>query len=164
MSERNPRVRGFDARLASLDQRLAAIQHELAPDPESWAAPAGEGPAPAPARERAERPPPRETAELASQDADLLHGLYPSLLASNRQLLDGYEAALGRLARRRTEPPRRDTVAEATLSAGPFRSTTSLSEFERVLGELPDVREVALRGYESGNRAILDVRLDEETP
>jgi hypothetical protein len=82
-----------------------------------------------------------------------------SLLASNRQLLDGYEAALGTLFRPRSRP-----TAEATVSAGPFSSTTSLSEFERMLGELPDVRDVALRGYESGNRAILDVRLDEETP
>jgi hypothetical protein len=212
MSEQNPRVRGFETRLASLDRRLAAIQQELAPESDRRAEPAGaeadrwderpgkgepdagHGPAAraqpdaghAPAASAGPAPPERPRAvgpewPLAAppprEDSELLHGLYVSLLASNRRLLDGYEEALARLSGARgpgPAPPRAPGPApprapegppadEATLSAGPFASTGSLHRFERVLGGLPDVREVELRGYESGNRAILDVRLAEET-
>jgi hypothetical protein len=49
------------------------------------------------------------------------------------------------------------------VSAGPFPSLDALREFERAVAELPGVCEVTVRGYETGNRAILEVQLREET-
>ncbi len=57
-------------------------------------------------------------------------------------------------------PPR---VVVVEVSAGPFQSMEALREFERAVSELPGVCEVAVRGYESGNRAILEVQLAPET-
>ena len=51
--------------------------------------------------------------------------------------------------------------SEFTVAAGPFASTESLRKFERTLAAIPDVREVAIRGYEGEDRAIVDVRFNE---
>jgi hypothetical protein len=82
-----------------------------------------------------------------------------------RELLLGYERLLARpptLAprptRRRTEPP------GVTLAAGPFPSIEALRDFEQAISRLPRVREVAVRGYEGTDRAILDVRIHESNP
>jgi hypothetical protein len=120
----------------------------------------------------------------------MLGGLCASLVESTRRLLDGFEAVLaqvsrpaggegspapepatapsdprppgsrpelGRAGSDKTEPGR------LTMTAGPFASTESLREFERTLAGLPGVRDVALRGYEPANRAILEVQLEEQT-
>jgi hypothetical protein len=49
-----------------------------------------------------------------------------------------------------------------TLSAGPFASLEALHEFERAVSRIPDVRDVAVRGYEGTDRAIIEVRLHRE--
>ncbi len=49
------------------------------------------------------------------------------------------------------------------VSAGPFASLDAVRAFERAVAALPGVREVTVRGYETGNRAILEVQLGEET-
>ena len=59
--------------------------------------------------------------------------------------------------------PAASPSAAVEVSAGPFPSMDALREFEHAVAALPGVREVAVRGYESGNRAILEVQLGEET-
>ena len=61
---------------------------------------------------------------------------------------------------RRPEP---QPPVELDVSVGPFASTDAVREFERELARLPGVREVMLRGYEPGNRAIIEVQLDGDT-
>ncbi len=75
------------------------------------------------------------------------------LIASMRELLDGYERVLAPKVRARPEP------ARVTLTAGPFAGVESLHEFEAALSHLRGVREVTVRGYEGSDRAIIDVRL-----
>ena len=75
-------------------------------------------------------------------------------MASIRELLAGYECVLAPPRRRRPEP-----AAPVTLSAGPFASIEALHEFEEALSRIPVVRDVAVRGYEGADRAIIDVRL-----
>lgn len=88
------------------------------------------------------------------------------LLSSIRELVAGYEQLLAdarvRAAPAATRwthrpPPRED--AGVTVSAGPFPSVDAVHEFERTLAGLRGVRDVAVRGYEGTDRAILDVRL-----
>jgi hypothetical protein len=71
-----------------------------------------------------------------------------------RELLAGYERALASASPRRPE-----SAAPVTLSAGPFASIEALHEFEEALSRIPGVRDVAVRGYEATDRAIIDVRL-----
>ncbi len=61
------------------------------------------------------------------------------------------------------EAPAPPPTAVVEVSAGPFPSMDALREFERAVLQLPGVRGVAVRGYETGNRAILEVQLDQET-
>jgi hypothetical protein len=95
------------------------------------------------------------------------------LLAAMRELLDGYEQVLARIspapqasptppARQAAGPPptRRRGDPGVTLAAGPFPSLEALSEFEQAVSRLPGVRDVAVRGYEGADRAIIEVRLD----
>jgi hypothetical protein len=51
-----------------------------------------------------------------------------------------------------------------TLAAGPFATLEALREFEQAVSRLPGVREVAIRGYEGTDRAIIEVRLDQPNP
>ena len=156
-----------------MDRLLRDIQTELLPERE---------PAPVladgrdPARRRPFRrpvatapasgaaPPPAATVQALTE-------LSARLLASMRELLAGYEGVLvGGSARppvRRSAPSRartRPDDAGVTLSAGPFASLEALHEFEQAVSRLPGVREVAVRGYEGTDRAIIDVRLDRPTP
>jgi hypothetical protein len=41
-------------------------------------------------------------------------------------------------------------------------SVDALRAFERAVSRLPGVREVAVRGYEGADRAIIEVRLDRD--
>ncbi len=93
------------------------------------------------------------------------------LLASMSELLAGYEAVLvggsPRPPVRQSAPSRarpRPDDADVTLSAAPFAGLEALHEFERAVSRLPGVREVAVRGYEGTDRAIIEVRLDRPTP
>ena len=80
------------------------------------------------------------------------------LVASMRELLDGYERVLAPNARGRPEP------ARVPLSASPFASIEALREFEAALSHLRGVRDVVVRGDEGTGRAIIDVRLDVPSP
>jgi hypothetical protein len=83
--------------------------------------------------------------------------LHERLLASMRALLGAYETALSDLSTQAEHP----AVREFAVVAGPFANTESLRKFERTLAAIPDVREVAIRGYEGEDRAIVDVRFDQ---
>jgi hypothetical protein len=185
MSEPDP---SFETRLESMERRLAELQQDLAPEAPPPAEPepepahepppepiplrprsagAGEWSRPRPAPSAPEtpapaEPPERARAEPAPPQLELLGTLYSDLLGSVRRLLDGYEAALGGLshpAERRAS----GRAPEVELTAGPFRDTAALREFERSLARLPGVREVTVRGYKPGNRAILEVQLEPKT-
>ncbi len=187
MSELSSGPSELDARLAEIDRRLRTIQNELAPAVESGLA-AGIGPSPGPAPPG---PPPTPAPPSPAPDpAPPAPGLDPSppapspdpspptpgpalgppgdvirdlielherLLTSMRVLLGAYEAAIGELPASREGP----SVREFTVAAGPFASTESLRRFERTLAAIPGVREVAIRGYEGEDRAIVDVRFNE---
>ena len=89
-----------------------------------------------------------------------------------RELLDGYEQFLvgipsvsragARPSRPTTRPPAAPTRddPDVTVAAGPFVSLDALRSFEHAVSRLPGVRDVAVRGYEGSDRAIIEVRLD----
>jgi hypothetical protein len=60
--------------------------------------------------------------------------------------------------------PETPAAIEVDVTAGPFADTAEVREFERALAQLPGVREVSLRGYQTGDRAILEVQLERQTP
>ena len=84
-----------------------------------------------------------------------------------RELVAGYERAIARTEAPAPAPPGPPpapaTVRELSLSAGPLKSTEALRGFERSLARIPEVREVDVRGYEGGDRAIVDVHLFDST-
>jgi hypothetical protein len=159
-----------------MDARLRAIQAELAADlgmPEPAAEPEPRGasepesrstpepgsrrgaprlfpPKPAPSRAAPSRPAgqPRPDHRLEAMSARLVRAM--------QELLGGYELALSHVGA--AEPGRRDEPV-VTLAAGPFSGVAMLAEFERALRELPQVCDVAVRGYEGHDRAVVEVRL-----
>ncbi|MBV8220798.1 MAG: hypothetical protein JO325_20230 [Solirubrobacterales bacterium] len=135
------------AHLAEMDRLLRDAQAELVPD-----APVAAIPDPPPPSEPVPPPIP-EPALDSNRRAQAVTELSERLIASMRELLDGYERVLAPSARARPEPVR------VTLSAGPFASIESLHEFEEALARLPGVRDILVRGYEGNDRAIIDVRL-----
>jgi hypothetical protein len=176
----------FDARLAEIDRRLSQIQTGLADVQRSEAESSGPGPAQAagqpaePAAGHAAEPagdpvgglPPRvEVPEpgapvrpvpgtQSSRDtAELIAGLRQltevneQLLDSMRGLLTAYQRTLAQLQ----EP------SSVSVSAGPLASTQALRAFAETLQRLPVVREVEVRGYEGGDRVIVDVHLLDAT-
>jgi len=173
----------FDARLAEIDRRLSRIQTGLADVQRSEAD--SSGPAPGPAAElaagqaadpvgglppRVEVPEPGAGVTAApgtqssgtqspGETAELIAGLRQltevneQLLDSMRGLLTAYERTLAQLQ----EP------SPVSLSAGPLASTQALRAFAETLERLPVVRDVEVRGYEGGDRVIVDVHLLDAT-
>ena len=154
-------------RLVEMDERLRAIQAELEADA-GVLADSGQAPPPEPA------PPPPEPAppppELGSpspephpappepppppEPAPPLQAMTARLLAAMRELMAGYEIALAHVA---AGPP--GTAAAVTVAAGPFSGLEVLERFEQALRALPQVTDVAVRGYEGADRAIVEVQL-----
>jgi hypothetical protein len=165
--------------LAEMDRMLREIQVELAPDrepaPPLESAPPSPPPAPPPliapesglssarAVEAAPDPQLRAFSQLAAR-----------LLASMRELLDGYEQFLVPIpsvtpppppppppVATTTRPPARPAEDPGvTVAAGPFASLEAVRAFEQAVSRLPGVQDVAVRGYEGSDRAIIEVRLD----
>jgi hypothetical protein len=129
------------------------------PIPEPPPPPPVPGPPPPPPAEPpvpAEPPPPPpipEPALDASVQIRALIELSERLIASMRELLDGYARVLTLPHRRRPEP------SHVSMSAGPFPSIEALHDFEAALARVRGVRDVVVRGYEGTDRAIIDVRL-----
>jgi hypothetical protein len=142
-----PQISILDTRLAEIDQRLHTIQSGLG-DSEPPAArievPAGPPAAPEGA--------PDTGPELVSRLREL-SAAQAGVLASMRELLGVLE--------RLTIPAATEAGAHGpvSVSAGPFSSTDALRGFERALESLPGVRAVEVRGFEGGDRAIIDVQL-----
>jgi hypothetical protein len=153
---------GWRGRLAEMEEQLHALAAELAEDlgdavPEPEPPPAPEPPPrvePPPAFE----PPPRvepvaARVEVPAPDPNAhLEAMCARLLAAMREMLAGYELALTHVV---TRGP------AVTVAAGPFGSVALLERFEDALRALPDVSEVAVRGYEGRDRALLEVHLRE---
>jgi hypothetical protein len=174
MADEPREISNFDARLAEIDRRLNLIQTGLAADLEDEAGveppapappaampPAAVGPAPEPraAEPRAAEPhavePGAKTPPTAASLVAELRGLAAAHLRCTHALLAAYERLLTRL-----EPSAAaSAVREFRVSAGPFADTAALRGFERTLAGIPEVREVAVRGYEGEDRAIVDVQL-----
>ncbi len=92
-----------------------------------------------------------------------LHGLaiaHGRLLESLQRLVGSYERTLTQSDHPRPAPA---TPTQFSVSAGPFASTAALHGFERTLAQIPEVRDVQLRGYEGEDRAIVDVHLHDST-
>jgi len=191
MSDEPPQISILDARLAEIDRRLRTIQTGLvgeqpsaaggeslaaerpAAEPEPEPEPAERGlshPEPSassialPPRVEVPEPPPAPASAEPEAAADLvaelreLAAVHERLLDSMRELVAAYERALARLGRAAPAD-----VKEFSVSAGPFPSTEALRGFERTLSLIPEVREVAVRGYEGEDRAIVDVHLFDST-
>jgi hypothetical protein len=176
--------------LAEMDRVLRDIQLELAPDREPAPALADLPPAfaSAPPPRPSENPPPPSATETPAPppapraDPDpqpqAVSQLAASLLASMRELLDGYEQLLAPMrssprpppspVRRRAGAPPRSSgqpeEPEVTVAVGPFAAVEALREFEQAVAGLPGVRDVAVRGYEGTDRAIIEVRLARPHP
>jgi outer membrane biosynthesis protein TonB len=86
-----------------------------------------------------------------------LQAMCARLLASMRELMAGYELALTHVSAH----PASESGPVLTLAAGPFDSVAVLQRFEDALRALPEVAEVAVRGYEGTDRALLEVQLHE---
>jgi hypothetical protein len=134
MSEPDP---SFETRLESMERRLAEIQQELAPEapPRS---PVDPGPAPEPGS--AQEPLP-EPIPLRPRTTGAIEHPRPGA----------------------TPEAQETPVIEVDVTAGPFSDIAALREFERALARLPGVRDVMVRGYKPGNRAILEVQLEPKT-
>jgi hypothetical protein len=147
--------------LAEMDRMLRDIQVQLWPEREPPAAlePALAPPSSAPPSASPPGPPsPGSVPRIR-----LLGDLSASLLASMRDLLDGYERLLTETAPSipsSLAPATERSAPQATVSAGPFASTEALRQFEQAVSALHGVREVTVRGYQGADRAIIEVRLD----
>lgn len=184
-----PEISILDARLAEIDKRLRTIQTGLVTDAAAPADATVTASAPA-ATERtatehpSELPPRVEVPEPGSSDAGLralptpaadqslaeavdelreLAVTHANLLGSMRVLLSDYERALAEARSAPAGAPTGEEVRSLTVTAGPFTGTEAVRRFEQALSALPGVGGVELRGYEGGNRAIVDVHLSPST-
>jgi hypothetical protein len=88
---------------------------------------------------------------------------HENLFGSMRVLLSDYGRALAEARSAPAAAAGGEDVRSLTVTAGPFTGTEAVRGFEEALAALPGVREVELRGYEGGNRAIVDVHLSAAT-
>lgn len=143
----------FDARLAEIDRRLRTIQSGLEPSsPAPAATPPGEPEAPLapPTPLRAVAPPP--PAPSPAEEADRLITRLRGLVAEHERLLEETRDALANASGAPADP-------SVSLSAGPFTETAQLRGFAQAVMALPGVREVVVREYAGGDRAVIDVHL-----
>jgi hypothetical protein len=187
-----PQISILDARLAEIDKRLRTIQTGLVTDaaaPVDAAVTATPTAAPAATGRRAtdtpsELPPRVEVPEPGSSVAGLravpapaadqslaeavdelreLAVTHENLLGAMRVLLSDYERALAAARSAPAGAAAGEEVRSLTVTAGPFTGTEAVRGFEHALAALPGVGGVELRGYEGGNRAIVDVHLSPPT-
>ncbi len=184
-----PQISILDARLAEIDRRLRTIQTGLADDvgaglesgdrlppriavPEPGASPDPEPEAP----EDDIGPVIAALRGLISDHARLLDAM-GEVLASGERLL-AQAGALAFADDRSPSPvapgddvsPSPDAPAaagspsEVTVIAGPFSHLQTVRDFERTLETLPNVASVQARGYEGGDRTVVDVHLSRSNP
>ncbi len=178
MSDDSPQISILDARLAEIDKRLRSIQTGLVTDVAPGPAHAAPGP---PVTDTASEIPPRvEVPEPGSSapglpavpapaaDQALVEAVvelrellvaHENLLGSMRLLLSDYGRALAEARGASPGVAVGEEVRSLSVTAGPFAGTEAVRGFEHALAGLPGVSGVELRGYEGGNRAIVDVHL-----
>ncbi len=160
MPESRSGVSSFETRLAAMDQRLRELQEELTPSSMPPGDPLDNGESVPRASVRPNAIPAPVAPARPEPARDILLPLYERLLASMRELLTGYELVAGVPSPSPSpSPPPRPEFEGVAVSAGPFSGTPALRDFERALSELPGVRSVALRGYDTEDRAVWDVQL-----
>jgi hypothetical protein len=168
--------RGLDPEsyLTEIDRRLRAIQAELRPRQA----------APPPAIRAIERPPsPARRGRTGPLSAVLARAPAPAepsgaaelvdqvraLTEVQTRLVDVSERLLESFARIADDGPQAGLISPTTprvtrtgleVNAGPFTDTAALRQFERALAALDPVRRVTVRGYQGGDRAILDIELE----
>ena len=102
---------------------------------------------------------------LISDHARLLDRL-GEILACGERMLTAAESVAAPSAPAAPSPsagPAPGASADAiTVSAGPFASIEAVRGFERALRSLPGVAGAEVRGYEGGDRALVDVHLSPE--
>ncbi len=101
---------------------------------------------------------------LISDHARLLDGM-GDLLARGERLLAPADAPVLAEGPSRGQPPAAPASAPpVTVTAGPFSSLEAVRGFERSLQLLPNVVSVHARGFEGGDRAVIDVHLSPPNP
>jgi hypothetical protein len=105
---------------------------------------------------REQRPAPDPLEQITA-----LSGVHVRLLDSSHELLEAYHTLLEQLRDVQSEEAE---PVELTVAAGPFMSLDAVRDFERALAAIPGVIDVAVRGYERGDRAIVDVQLRDPPP
>lgn len=149
-----PQISILDARLAEIDTRLRTIQDELAPDAGESVDAGQERVSARPAAGSASTQPARTDMAELIEELRQLSDTHEQLLSTTRSLIVSYESTLAESARGSTAPDRVD------ISVGPLHSTEALRAFAQALSEIAGVQTVDLRGYEGGDRAVLDVQLE----
>lgn len=158
MSSEGPQISILDARLAEIDDRLRTIQGGLtdespAPEPAAW--PVRLASADDVLAEDALADEARGDDVLADDVlADDVLADLRALAATQERLLHSVRELL-----RAHEPAAASADPGLGLSIGPLRSPEELRAFESALADLPAVDAVQLRGYEGGDRAVLEVQL-----
>jgi hypothetical protein len=141
--------RGRPGPLAEILERARRERPEPEPEPEPESEPAPGKP------DCCHRDLSGELSELAELRASL-----EELRASLGELLQGYRGALLQALAASAPPLAAPARAnEFTLVAGPFVALEAVRTFERMLLALPGIEQVAIRGYEGADRAIVDVRI-----
>jgi len=155
---------------AATGRRATDTPSELPPRvevPEPGSSVAGLRAVPAPAADQSLAEAVDELRELAVTHENLLGSMRVLLSDYERALAEARSAPAGRaLADTRSAPAGAaagEEVRSLTVTAGPFTGTEAVREFEQALAALPGVGGVELRGYEGGNRAIVDVHLSPPT-
>ncbi len=156
----------LDVRLAEIDDRLRAIQTGLADDIGAPSLRAVQISEPGPPADDAEDRAVRGEAVSLLAELRALAAAQERLLQSIADLLAGNEPPPARRSSELT-PARRSSNGIATgplrglgLSVGPLDNTEALRAFELALAGLDGVSGVEIRGYEGGDRALLDVHLE----
>ncbi len=98
---------------------------------------------------------PEAPAPSGSAGVTVLAAMQEQQLELIRELIDVLRANMS------SEPE--SPAVTLTVSAGPFATNEEVREFARELAGAPRVREVALRGYEGEDRALLDVQLTQRS-
>lgn len=163
-----PELSILDARLAEIDRRLRMIQSGLEPVPDAsfteiehtdqlpgssesdrWRPVGPLRAAPPPPLPLSSPTPGTDDSEIAALTARLreLTAVQERLLTATRDLLVEHAEVLARV------------IPTLGVCAGPFADTATLQEFQRALGDLPQVRDVMVREYAGAERAVLDVHL-----
>ncbi len=173
-----PQISILDARLAEIDRRLCTIQTGLADDvgtgtgtgtgtrTGTGAVPGAESGNGLPPRIAVPEPGARPEPEAPDDDTGQVIAALRGLVSDHARLLAsmGEVLACGERLLARAEAPTPADRSQVTVVAGPFSDLEAVRDFERTLGTLPNVASVQARGYEGGDRTVVNVHLSGPNP